>query len=265
MHHRTSGLTLGLLLAAVFTAAHAQPSELGTALIEYGRFSDKDLKTVDSNPVVKEVSVDEKRREVAMLGAIRVKVPEQFFRKQIKNLLIFSSDTAVKQSGPFSTPPKPQDMASLALPQSDLEDLRKCKLGDCKVKLPAMEIERFQTLDWSASDIAERVTQILRESAAAYVPGLSATRQRRLGSLRRQTKPAIGGRGIPETAGSATVTQAVLSGRSTLSKGLSAISARRRQRFRLLVAGRTGTQADGHDQSCQDLSSYPKARIRGRS
>ena len=70
MHSRASGLYIGLWVLAAISTAHAQPAELRTALIEYGEFSDQDLKTIERKPVVKEVAVDDKRREAAVLAAV---------------------------------------------------------------------------------------------------------------------------------------------------------------------------------------------------
>jgi hypothetical protein len=45
--------------------------------------------------------------------------------------------------GRFSDPPRPSDLGQLTLDQRDLDAIRRCRPGDCGLKLSAAEIESF--------------------------------------------------------------------------------------------------------------------------
>jgi hypothetical protein len=58
----------------------------------------------------------------------------------------------VSAAGRFSDPPQPGDVEALALGDDDLQDLRRCRPGDCGLKLDAGEIAALQTGLVEASD-----------------------------------------------------------------------------------------------------------------
>jgi hypothetical protein len=59
--------------------------------------------------------------------------------------------------GRFSTPPRLDDLAALALDGTELADLRKCRPGDCDIKLSAFEMGRISAAaarsgeDWESA------------------------------------------------------------------------------------------------------------------
>jgi len=77
---------------------------------------------------------------------------------------------SILQSGKFSNPPRTEDLGSLTLSDRDIEDLKKCTVGDCKLKLSAAMIQRFQkSIDWNAIDYKEQVNQLFRLMIVEYV------------------------------------------------------------------------------------------------
>ena len=55
------------------------------------------------------------------------------------------------------------------LPKSDLDDLAKCEIGDCKVKLPVQAFDHLKKIDWSEKDSAKRVTDLFLTGITNYV------------------------------------------------------------------------------------------------
>lgn len=132
-------------------------------------FSKQEISEIDTNVVVKQVYTSEKAREIALVGIVHITVPEDFFVTQFRHIESFMQNDKLKQIGTFSKPPKPDDLAAFQLPPGDLEEIAKCKIGNCKVKVPARIFDNLRGIDWSAGDAAERVTDIFRKGAANYL------------------------------------------------------------------------------------------------
>ena len=65
---------------------------------------------------------------------------------QLRDIVAFKrAGAAVLQIGVFSNPARVEDVAGLSLDERDLENLRRCRPGDCKLQLSAEALERFRT------------------------------------------------------------------------------------------------------------------------
>jgi len=132
--------------------------------------SDKELAALDQGrPVVKTLP-SATRREVATGGAIRIRGSIPRFVEQFLTLEGFRRSDFVEGISRFSSPPVPADLEALTPDPDDLEDLRKCKVGDCKLRLPASDIRRFQAeVDWRAPDWRQTATTLLKGTLFSYL------------------------------------------------------------------------------------------------
>jgi len=132
-------------------------------------FSKQEIGEIDTNVVVKQVYTSDKEREITIVGIVRITVPEDFFVTQFRHIESFMQNDKLQQIGTFSKPPKPDDLAAFQLPPGDFKEIAKCKMGNCKVKVPARTFDNLRGIDWSAGDADERVTDIFRKGAANYL------------------------------------------------------------------------------------------------
>ncbi|HUS11104.1 MAG TPA: hypothetical protein VMZ30_11620 [Pyrinomonadaceae bacterium] len=80
------------------------------------------------------------------------------------------SDPAILEIGRFSDTPTLADLQTLTFEERDIEDLKQCVVGDCKLKLSRMMIERLhKEVDWEASDYRVQATQLLKRMLSDYV------------------------------------------------------------------------------------------------
>ena len=113
-------------------------------------------------------------RETAVAGSIRIYVPIEFFVKRFHDIVGFKRSEMVLQIGRFSNPPTLADVAGLTFDPSDLDALRRCRVGNCSWKLSAATIERFRTaVDWNAPNWRDQATvigrRLLVENTDAYL------------------------------------------------------------------------------------------------
>lgn len=65
--------------------------------------------------------------------------------------------------GEFSAPPTVADLAGLSLERDDIEDLKKCRPGDCELQLPEESMEAARaSIRWNSPDLAEQVTLLAK-------------------------------------------------------------------------------------------------------
>jgi hypothetical protein len=89
----------------------------------------------------------------------------------IRNIETLRRGERVIETGRFGTPPNVEDLQLLAFDPQDLEDLRKCRIGDCGLKLDAETIALARRVDWSASDSTAQAAQVLKLALVTQVKG----------------------------------------------------------------------------------------------
>ena len=149
--------------------AQEQTNGLRAFLVENIGMSKSEYDTIDTDVIVKQVDPEGTKREMAVFGIVRIAVSKNFFLGQFQDITGFMQNKKIKQIGAFSNPPGQADVATLKLPASDIEELEKCKMGSCKVKLPLSAFDRLQGFDWSQEDSTERVRKLFRKGVVNYV------------------------------------------------------------------------------------------------
>ena len=104
-------------------------------------FSESDIRKVEQGKVVTKALDTEVKSEVAIFGAILVRVPTDLFVQKYRDIERFKRSKKVLQIGRFSNPPQRSDLNDFTLDLGDLQDIRKCKVGKCEIKLSA-EVDR---------------------------------------------------------------------------------------------------------------------------
>ena len=159
-----------------------------------GGFSDDDLAALRGGDPLSKTLSSQDRREIAIAGAIRIEVPARFFVDRLRDIETFKRSDMVLQIGRFGDPPKLEDLAPLQIEPSELRELRRCRVGNCAVKLPAGAIERFRMeVDWTAADVQVQVEHLskrmLFENVLSYLDGGDQT----LGSYHDSRRPVSPG------------------------------------------------------------------------
>lgn len=167
-------VAVGLHLAGPSVAAAQR--EPHTALKKHGGLTDADLRDVDEGKVVVRVMDTPVNNEVAMFGVVWINAsPEDFVAKH-RDIETFESGDAVQGIQKISQPPVVEDFETLTFPSEDLDDLSRCKLGDCPVKIDEESLVRIQReVDWSSPNAHDQANRFIRhrmvEGLTAYVEG----------------------------------------------------------------------------------------------
>lgn len=163
-----------ILSLALSSKLHAQKQSLENGLSDflttYMKFSDEECRKVFDGQIVVKTVDTEHTAEVLAIGIGHVEAPRAFFiesyGKEIKPLEIH----ALVQGKLFSNPAQSSDLENYTLADKDLEELKNCKSGDCKIKISEEMINRFrQEIDWEAPDYAEKANRLFREMLTQYM------------------------------------------------------------------------------------------------
>ena len=156
------------------------PEETRALLKNRLQLSDANVAALTRGEVIRRTLEPSNAEEIVAVGAVRARVPREFLVDRIRDIVAFKKSQYVLEIGTFSAPPRLDDLARLTVPAEDVDAMRQCKPGDCKLKLTAGMLGRLQReVDWSKPDARVKGTtlfkQLLVERAANYLSGGSQT------------------------------------------------------------------------------------------
>jgi hypothetical protein len=133
-------------------------------------FEDGDFSDLDKGEAVVKALRRKDNKEVAVCGVLRLpNLPEVTFLS-FRDSLSQRDNRTILAGSKFSTPPVIGDLESLELEKRDIDDLKKCAVGKCDIKMSAAMITRLQsTIDWNAPEHQTQATQIFRQMLVEYV------------------------------------------------------------------------------------------------
>jgi hypothetical protein len=184
----------GVVLVSGMPAPRAQtpiiPEPAQSMLLRDGGFSQGQLVLARNGQVVVRVLPAQHPREVAVAGVTRIAVSKEQFFARYRDIERFKQHEAVKQLGRFSQPAAVTDMAGLTFNPDMLDDLRTCKPGDCKVKLPQAWMAKFrEQVNWSSPSARADAQALFRTLLAGYVADYQANGAEALVEYRDKDAP----------------------------------------------------------------------------
>jgi hypothetical protein len=130
--------------------------------------------------------------EVAVFGAVWVQAPIRRYVEAVQEIENFERGKNFRVTKRISAVPRIEDFAAMHLPPEDLEDLRRCRVGDCEIKLSAQALGRIQTeIDWRAPDHRAAAESMMRQLALDYVKGYLEGGDERLAIYRDGARPTF--------------------------------------------------------------------------
>ncbi len=108
--------------------------------------------------------------EVGVMGATWINAPVEEYVQAVEDIEQFEKGGNFEVTKRISDPPDISDFAALQLRQEDIADLKKCRVGDCELKLGADAISRLRSKAHSSrSSGTENVRELFRQMALEQV------------------------------------------------------------------------------------------------
>jgi hypothetical protein len=165
----SAGLAVALATApAAWAAAEGTPAQV--FLRNVVRFAEAEVRSVDAGRIVTKQLPAADKPEIAAFGAVRVRADKAAALRRFREAGFLRHAPSVLESGRFSSPPSPGDLEGLSLEDADVEAARKCRPGDCALKLASSAIERVR--DEVVGPLAEakpKATALVRRMLVEYV------------------------------------------------------------------------------------------------
>jgi hypothetical protein len=108
--------------------------------------------------------------EVLLFGAVYIHAAPETYFQYARNFDRLRGVPGFLALGVFTDPPQLSDLKGFALDSDDIQDLKNCEPGKCRIQLPATSIEELhQVINWSAADVDDQVNQLLQKTAFELV------------------------------------------------------------------------------------------------
>ena len=173
MRVRSGLAVLPLLLLAVSmaeTQARAFPAQLDRYLTDTVKLTAAERQRLFNGEVVTRLLPADENKEVAILGATWINAPMHAYIEAVSDIESFERGGGFKITRRISAPPRLDDFRDLQVTDEDLRDLRRCRVGDCEVKVAASALNRFHAeVDWSQPNAEAAAQAWIRRLAFDYV------------------------------------------------------------------------------------------------
>lgn len=172
-HKRTlrKVLIFAALAWAGTVACPAQNSseEFRGVLLKQAAFTAEEFSALERGEVVVKPLPLTDKREVAFCGVARLRGDPAVLLAAFRESVTRSGNRLVL-GGRIGTPPAPEDLRALSLQKGEIDDIRQCEVGNCKVQLSAAMITRLRSeVDWAAPDYRPSAERLFKAMLFDYV------------------------------------------------------------------------------------------------
>jgi hypothetical protein len=172
IHHLPEFMAIFVLtwFGAVTSLGQTSAQEFRNVLRDEAAFTTDDFSAIERGEIVVKVLPVKDKREVAICGLVRTPAPLEVSLRAFHTSMTQQNQNSILEIGKFSSPPALEDLQALSLEDRDIEDLKQCVVGNCKLKMSAAMIERFRKeVDWAAPDYRPQATRLFRQMLLDYV------------------------------------------------------------------------------------------------
>lgn len=171
IHHLSEFMAIfALTWFGAVTSLGQTSVEFRNVLRDKAAFTADDFSAIERGEIVVKVLPVKDRREVAVCGLVRTQAPPEASLRAFRTSMTQQHQNSILESGRFSSPPALEDLQALTLQDRDVRDLKRCVVGDCKLKMSAAMIERFRKeVDWAAPDYRLQAARLFRQMLLDYV------------------------------------------------------------------------------------------------
>jgi hypothetical protein len=144
-------------------------------------------------PVTRMLEADPSH-EVSVFGAVWVAAPPSSYVAAVRNIEQLEKGDNFRITKKISSPPRAEDFAGMDLPDNDVADLRRCRVGSCELKLSEAALARVQKeIDWSKPTARADAEALAKRLALDYVNGYLEGGNARLATYRDSSRPTFVG------------------------------------------------------------------------
>ena len=198
-----AAIAVALVAAAWLTANEARvsgqqppplPPQLATYVDRDARLTPAQRAALLRGEMVSQVLPADASHEVAVFGAVWINAPVARYVAAARDIETFEKGENFRVTKRISSPPRLEDFAEFKFPPDDLADLRRCRVGNCEIKLSESSLTRFRTeINWASPTATQDAENLARRLAFQYVTGYLEGGNSRLAVYRDSSRPTFVG------------------------------------------------------------------------
>ena len=132
-------------------------------------FSEKEFNSFQEGKTVTKVLETDTKHEIGIFSIARINVSKDFFLRNYREKGMNLEMASAGSWGIINTPPQLENLKEITLPKEDVQDLKNCKPGDCKVKAPIEAIKKIEQLDAKAPDFEAKANLLIQQDTVDYL------------------------------------------------------------------------------------------------
>ena len=184
---RTCLASAVLTLAAWFLCPQQAPPSPEEFLHSQMRLSTNQVVDIQKGKAVARILTSAKRSDIFVFGAVYIHAKPDAYLELMTDIAKLKKMPGYLGAGKFSEPPQIKDMEGFSLDQNDIEDLKKCRPGDCELQLPEESMEAARnSIDW---DVVEQTNNRAERGMVRLLGAYQQDGDRALGTYQDKPDP----------------------------------------------------------------------------
>jgi hypothetical protein len=128
------------------------------------------IAAAERGEAVVEVLESTEPRDIALFGIVAIGPSREAYLARARDFPTSLRAPNRTRFGIFHDPATAADVEGVVVSRRDIDELKKCRPGDCVSKLSATDMERLQAdVDWSAPDLQDTLSALARRGLVEYV------------------------------------------------------------------------------------------------
>ena len=155
---------------ALSLPAQGPPAKLASFLQEHIGLDQAQLALIERGDAILKVLDTENKRDVAVFGIVAVDVPREAYVTRLQDFPSSLRAPTRPRFGIFQVPAGAPEVEAASVARDDVGDLKDCRPGDCRIKMPATDMQQLHAqIDWAAPDALGQINAYLRRRLVEYV------------------------------------------------------------------------------------------------
>ncbi|MGD0012316.1 MAG: hypothetical protein ABSE93_27725 [Terriglobia bacterium] len=156
---------LALMAAAALPGSSQSNPDLQTFFRKNIRLSEDQIAAIRSGQPVAKALPPRTPAEVLIFGAVYIHAAPETYFQFARNFDRLREVPGFLALVVFTDPPQLSDLRGFAFDSDEIQALKSCESGNCRIQMPATSIEELhRSINWSAADVDEQVNQLLRRT-----------------------------------------------------------------------------------------------------
>ena len=163
--------TLWLACTAAAPPAYGQqtPPLLARFLQESIALTPAQFASLEQGQAVVKVLDTRRKEDVAVFGIVTINQSREAYVARAKDFPTSLRTPSRVAFGAFSRPPTLADVQAVSIDSQDVAELPRCRVGECRLKLPAVVMDEVRrSVNWNAPDARSQVNAYARRRLVEY-------------------------------------------------------------------------------------------------